>query len=321
MLPPRNQRLERLSSKRETEGPILFEHHGKAGAGGRHIRAGVLPQRRRSRQLGGDTSDERHFGLVERHHRFIDLALGVRREVDRPLAVRFVVGGVEAVIVKVGQRQVDLMKGKPEPGSLLGNRDDTVRLILELADEIIQRMGRACALDLAATRLRPRRHARLLRFLARVVEPLAPRSLVEAEQPLVHVVRHDVVQRRGMVADDQHNHPHAVGRHVRDLRMKAVDVAAVIGHQVTAVGCGPATHAVRGVEQLTPSEGLQRGVRHGDGRLQRRLHDVSGDDLSVTKPAPIHEGDQPVGQILNVRVDRARRPDRTLLAVVRDCVE
>jgi hypothetical protein len=59
---------------------------------------------------------------------------------------------------------------------------------------------------------------------------------LDREEALEHLVADDVVERRRLVADDQHDHPVALGREHRHLRVEAVDVSAVVADQVATVG-------------------------------------------------------------------------------------
>ena len=150
---------------------------------------------------------------------------------------------------------------------------------------------------------------------------LAPRRLRHAQQPLVDVVGHDVVERRGVVADDEDDDAEAVVRHHRHLRVETGQIAAVVRDQMPAIRGGPAAHPVRRVEKLAPAAHLETRVGQRDRRRQRLPdHRLWQDLLAVDLPV-VHQRDEPVRHVLDVRVHRAGRRDADRVAVVRDLVQ
>ena len=223
--------------------------------------------------------------------------------------------------MKMRERHPDLVK--IERQRPLGVRDGqhAVGWMFELSGVGVDLVRGPRAGNAAAARLCPCRLARFLVLQPDGVLPLGPRRERQAEQPLVHVVRDDVVERRCVVPDDEHDDADGIVRHRGDLRVKSREIAAVIRDEVSAVRRGPAAHAVRGVQDLAPPAYFQAGIRERDGWRKRLLDGRFRQDLPAVEHPVVHERDEPPGHVHDVRVDRAgrRHPDR--VAVVRDLVQ
>ena len=200
----------------------------------------------------------------------------------------------------MAERQPDLVEVEQQSRVLPRDRQEAIRRVHELSDVLLQRVGRLRAGHALAAGPRARLPARLLVFQADRQIELAPRSRVHPQETLVHVEGDHVVERLAVVADQQHDHPESVVRHARDLGMEAVDVAAVIRQQVSAVRRREASHAVDGIEELAESSRLQKSIRKRDGRGQGRLQDARRDDRPFAGLAVVHQGDEPPRHVLEV---------------------
>src|SRR5262249_19697315 len=78
--------------------------------------------------------------FVQRHRRLVNVALWVGREIHRPLAVLFVVGCIETIVVKVSHRKTNLVKLKLKLIVFQSDLQYTVSRMLVLADIVSQRV-------------------------------------------------------------------------------------------------------------------------------------------------------------------------------------
>src|SRR6185503_6810622 len=121
--------------------------------------------------------------------------------------------------------------------------------------------------------------ARLLVLEADRVLTFGPWRKREAEEPLVDVVRHDVVERRRVVPDDEHDDADAVVRHRRYLRVEPWQIPTVVGQEMSAIRGRPASHPISRVEDLAPAADLEARIGEGDGGRERLLDGRRRQDL------------------------------------------
>src|SRR6185369_8938607 len=101
-----------------------LERHVDLCPGRRQVASRVHLKRRVGHQRRGYAACERHRGFVQRDIRALDLAHRIGPEVERELAVLFVVGGVEAVVVEVVERHLDAVELEPESRVATRHGDD-----------------------------------------------------------------------------------------------------------------------------------------------------------------------------------------------------
>ncbi len=88
-----------------------------------------------------------------------------------------------------------------------------------------------------------------------------------------------------------------------------------------AVRRGKPSHAIGGVQNLAPPASLELGVRERDGWRERLPYCRLRQDLPAVDLSVVHERDQPLRHIHDVRVDRASGCDTDRIAVVRDLIQ
>jgi len=135
--------------------------------------------------------------ISRRHQR----PLWVRPEVNRELAVLFVVGRVKPVVVEVAQRKLEFVKTELQGVTLESDFENAVSRILIVTGVIGQRVGWLGVRNPVAAGFRARFRASFLPCEPLLELALAPGRLVHTEKPFVHVVADDVVQRCAMIAD------------------------------------------------------------------------------------------------------------------------
>src|SRR3989442_327230 len=128
-----------------------------------------------------------NFALIQRHRRFVDIALRICREVHRPFAVLFVVWSVESIVMKVSQRQNDLVKIKLQRVVLHRDLQTAVSRMFVLAGIIRERMRGLCVRHAAKALFGSRLGARFLSFQTNVEEAISPRRRLHSKQTLIHV--------------------------------------------------------------------------------------------------------------------------------------
>src|SRR2546423_892519 len=147
-----------------------------------------------------------NFALIQRHCRFVDIALRICGEVHRPFAVLFVVWSIETIVMKVSQRQNDLVKIKLQRVVLHRDLQTAVSRMFVLAGIIPERMRRLRVGNAAKALFGSRLGARFLSFQTDVEEAISPRRQLHSQQTLIDVVAERVVKRRRVVADDENDH-------------------------------------------------------------------------------------------------------------------
>src|SRR5260370_374231 len=182
-------------------------------------------------------------------------------------------------------------------------------------------MGRLRIRAAVAAGLRARFRARFVPGEPLLELALAPRRLVHAEKPLVHVVADDVVERRAVIADHQNDHANLVVGHEGNLRVETGKVAAMISKQVAAIRCRLPPHAIGRIEQFPKSQGFPKRVWQANGLLQRGFQNVCRQDLFAVVFPVIHQGNEPVGQLVDIGKDGASRGDAFGVLIIGNLVE
>ncbi len=90
---------------------------------------------------------------------------------------------------------------------------------------------------------------------------------------------------------------------------------------MAAIGNGLATHAVGGIEQLPEAECFAERVRQADRRLQRLFQHFGGQDPFAVVFPIVHQGDEPVGELIDIGDDGAGGRDAFGIFVIGDFVE
>src|SRR5205807_7647041 len=140
---------------------------------------------------------------------------------QRPLAVLFIVWSIEAIVMKVRERQDDLVKVKLKRVTLHPDFQDAVSRMIVLASVIRERMRRLGVGNAAKPFLRSRFGTGLLAFQTNVEQAISPGRWIHAEQTLIQVVADRVVERCDVIANYEHDHADVFIRHERNLRVKA----------------------------------------------------------------------------------------------------
>ncbi len=124
-----------------------------------------------------------------------------------------------------------------------------------------------------------------------------------------------------MVADDEDDDAQLLPGHERHLGVESGQVPAVIGQQVAPVGCRLPAHPVGGVQDFPVPPDLGRGIGQGDGRLEGGFEHRRGQDLLSGKLAVVHQGDEPVGHVLDVGDDRPAGGHSADVLVIGDLIK
>src|SRR5262249_10823245 len=152
--------------------------------------------------------------------------------------------GVEAVVVEMGQGELDFVKVEPEVLVLHPDLENTVSGMFVLAKVISKRVRRLGLRDALGARLGPGFYPRLLPLHPDLQHALAPWSLVQTKPAFVHVITDNVIETSAVISDHEDNHSNALARQERDLGMETRQVSAVVCKKVSPVRSRIASHPV-----------------------------------------------------------------------------
>src|SRR6266481_1624949 len=194
-------------------------------ARGRQVVSLELLEKRCVQSLG--LPRENHFSLIQRNHRVINVPLRIGPRIDGELAVLFVFGSSEPVVMEMVHRKLERVKMELQLVLLQPDLENAVRRIFILSRIVGPRVRWFGVGNAVGAGLRARFRASLLACQPLLQPALTPGSLIQAQQPLVHVIAHDVIQGSAVIADNQDDHADLVVGHEGNLRVESGKVAAM----------------------------------------------------------------------------------------------
>src|SRR5260370_26588507 len=159
---------------------------------GRQVISRELLEKRCVQSLG--LPRENHFSLIQRNHRVINVPLRIGPKIDRELAVLLVFGSIEPVVMEMVHRKLERVKMELQLVLLQPDLENAVRRIFILSRIVGQRVRWFGVGNAVGAGLRARFRPSLLSCQSLLQPALTPGSLIQAQQPLVHVIAHDVLQ-------------------------------------------------------------------------------------------------------------------------------
>src|SRR5882672_1184185 len=264
---------------------------------------------------------ENHFSLIQRNPRVINVPLRIGPEIDGELAVLLVFGCIESIIMEMVHRKLERVKMELQLVLLQPDLENAVRRIFILSRVVRQRVRWFGVRNAVGAGLRACFRAGLLACESLLQPALAPGCLIQAQQPLVHVIADDVIQGSAVIADHQDDHADLVVGQEGNLRVEPGKVPAVEGEQSSPVRSGLSPHAVGWIQQLPVSECFAKSVWQTNGRLHRGFQHVRRQDLLSVVSSIIHQRDEPVRHVLDIRNYRARGSHPLGVLVVGDLVQ